>query len=114
MTQKERDQVTDKILKYCRETQGIWAVKIHADAIQGTGLPDIVGCCGGLFWACECKTPTGRTTKLQRHTLDLIQKSGGLAIVARSLDEFKEALYGNDNRRKTEEGDGRAEDSPGP
>jgi len=113
MTQKERDQVTNRILAYCKETPGIWAVKIHADAIQGTGLPDIVGCCGGLFWACECKTPTGRTTKLQRHTLDLITKSGGLAIVARSLDEFKEALYDN-NRRKTEEGSGRAEDPPGP
>lgn len=112
MRQPERDQVTDKILKYCKETPGIWAVKIHADGIQGVGIPDIVGCAGGRFFACECKTPTGRTTKLQRHTLDLIKKSGGLAIVARSLDEFKEALY--DDRRKTEEGDGRAEDPPGP
>lgn len=102
MTQKERDQVTDKILKYCKETPGIWAVKIHADGVQGVGIPDIVGCACGRFFACECKTAKGRTTKLQRHTLELIEKAGGLAIVARSPEEFMEEIWASPKNSTTE------------
>ena len=92
MTQKERREVTDKIMTWCEKTPGIWAVKVHADAVQGTGLPDIIGCDRGTFWACEAKQPGAQPTKIQRHTLEKIQRTGGLAFVAHSLGEFLAAL----------------------
>ena len=92
MTQKERREVTDKIMSWCERTPGVWALKVHADAAQGTGIPDIIGCDKGTFWACEAKRPGEKPTRIQRHTLEKIQRSGGLAFVAHSLEEFLEAL----------------------
>ena len=96
MTQRERREVTDRIMDYCRTTPGIWAVKIHADSVQGVGIPDIVGCVDGRFFACEAKVKGKNPTKIQRHTLDLVARAGGLAIVAHSLEEFMEGINGKE------------------
>ena len=63
--------------------------------IEGGG--DIIGILpGGRFLSIEVKRPGGTTAKKraekQREFLDTINKSGGLAITARSVEEVMEAL----------------------
>ena len=45
------------------------------------GVPDIVGCYKGKFFAIECKAGKGKTTALQDRELDLIRSAGGVSFV---------------------------------
>ena len=67
---------------------GGWWVKYHGSAITRAGIPDILGGCGGLFFAFEVKTPKGRTTKIQDYTLKELNDSGaGIAHVVDNPDD---------------------------
>ena len=46
-----------------------------------SGIPDIVGCLNGIFFAIECKANGGRPTALQLREIDRINVAGGFAIV---------------------------------
>lgn len=46
-----------------------------------SGVPDIVGCYNGRFFAIECKAGTNKPTALQQKNIDAIRKSGGEALV---------------------------------
>jgi Holliday junction resolvase len=46
-----------------------------------SGVPDIVGCYHGYFFAIECKAGKGKTTALQDKNLDAIIATGGVAVV---------------------------------
>lgn len=46
-----------------------------------SGVPDIVGCYNGKFFAIECKAGKGKTTALQDRNIALIHTAGGKAIV---------------------------------
>jgi hypothetical protein len=46
-----------------------------------SGVPDIVGCFLGKFFAIECKAGTGKTTALQDRELTKIIQADGKAIV---------------------------------
>ena len=46
-----------------------------------SGVPDIVGCSNGLFFAIECKAGSNKPTTLQQKNLDQIVQAGGLAWV---------------------------------
>lgn len=48
---------------------------------------DMVGQTVGLFAAIECKSPNGRLHMRQERFLDAVARSGGLAGVARSVDD---------------------------
>lgn len=57
------------------------------------GFADIFGVLpGGRFFAIECKTDKGRTTIEQDEFIDSINAIGGLAFVARSLDDVMDNL----------------------
>lgn len=45
------------------------------------GIPDIVGCYRGKFFAIECKAGKGKTTALQDKNIAQIKKSLGRAVV---------------------------------
>lgn len=51
------------------------------------GLPDIIGCCNGLFFGWELKASESEARKktgriaLQRHILKLIQRAGGVGEI---------------------------------
>ena len=44
----------------------------------------------GRFIAIELKTATGRASREQRAFIDLVNRSGGAAIIARSVEETEE------------------------
>ena len=46
-----------------------------------SGVPDIVGCYRGYFFAIECKAGRGKTTALQDRELRNIRNAGGFAFV---------------------------------
>lgn len=46
-----------------------------------SGVPDIVGCYKGNFFAVECKAGKGKTTALQEKNLNNIMTAGGTALV---------------------------------
>lgn len=46
-----------------------------------SGIPDIVGCLNGLFFAIECKAKSGTTTALQDRELAKIYLAGGKPLV---------------------------------
>ena len=47
-----------------------------------SGVPDIVGCYQGLFFAIECKAGKNKPTPLQQKNMDQIDQAGGLTWVA--------------------------------
>ena len=46
-----------------------------------SGVPDIVGCYQGLFFAIECKAGNNKPTPLQQKNMDQIDQAGGLTWV---------------------------------
>jgi Holliday junction resolvase len=59
-----------------------------------SGVPDIIGCYRGCFFAVECKAGSGRTTALQEKNLEEIRRNGGIAIVVNeeNLPQVQEFL----------------------
>lgn len=45
------------------------------------GIPDIVGCVGGRFFAIEVKAGKNRPTKLQSMEHDFVRAAGGVVLV---------------------------------
>ncbi len=86
----EKSQVTNKIIEHCKNDPDYFIRKIHCDGSQGRGLPDLWGTYKGMFICCESKVAGGRVSKMQEHIISLINKAGGCAFVATSLDEFIE------------------------
>lgn len=94
----ERTEVTNKIMSHIQTHSGFWGVKIFGCGNQGKGLPDIICCYKGNFIGIECKKPQGgRIEKLQAHELMKITKSGGVGIIAKSLDDFLKIIERIDN-----------------
>lgn len=56
------------------------------------GCPDLIVCLSGRFVAVEVKRPGEKPTDKQTAALDAIRRAGGLAFVARSVDDVEKAL----------------------
>lgn len=90
-------KLLDDILKYLKELgrQGvpIWWTKLRGlPGRQVAGLPDLwIVCCGKTI-VVEAKAPGGKATRLQMHRLLQIGQAGGVAVVARSVDDVRNAL----------------------
>lgn len=53
------------------------------------GVPDIIACIDGAFYAFEVKTEIGKPTALQEATIRKIRAAGGTAVVVRSVDDVR-------------------------
>ena len=80
------------ILRYLRTVPRCFAWKTHGGMYGTAGIPDIIACVRGRFFAFEVKTATGKATPLQKATLQKILASGGTAAVVRSVDEVRAIL----------------------
>lgn len=78
------------------------------------GSGDLIGWWQGRFLSVEVKSATGRVNAPQQCWLDAVNRAGGLAIVARSVDEVRAALppaapparYRREPHRMVEDDDG--------
>ena len=73
-----------------------WWMNVHGGPFQRSGVPDIVGVIDGRFFAIEVKADDGRLTRLQEATIQDIERSGGLAIVARSVADINKIIQGRE------------------
>jgi Holliday junction resolvase len=60
-----------------------------------SGVPDVVGCWNGRFFAIECKAGKNTTTALQEFEIKKIREVGGVAWVVneQNMDSVKAALH---------------------
>lgn len=102
---KEQDLV-NSILDWLR-SHGAWAIRVNSGSMPieqangsrrifrgaPAGTPDIIACWpGGLMMGIECKMPGNTATPLQAATLAGIRETGGLAVVAFSIDDVEKAI----------------------
>ncbi len=77
MTKKPESRLQLRIRHELEHQVGGFWFKTHGGPYQDSGLPDLIGCRGGLFFGFEVKTPDGEPTKLQLETIKKIQMNGG-------------------------------------
>lgn len=71
---------------------GIFHWKVWQGMGSAPGVPDIVGIHQGKFLGIEVKTASGKLSPHQERFLKNINAAGGIAFVARSLDDVIEKL----------------------
>ena len=91
---KEND-IVKAILKYLKTVPHCFCWKEHGGMYGTAGIPDIIACIGGKFYAFEVKTESGKTTALQDATIRKILACGGKAYVVRCVDEVRAILNGS-------------------
>jgi Holliday junction resolvase len=87
----EKDIVA-AILRYLKGLPHCFAWKQHGGQYGQAGLPDVIACIDGRFFAFEVKMSAGKITKLQEITLQRINDAKGNAFKVTSLQEVKEIL----------------------
>lgn len=84
-------QIKD-ILNIPARTGRLWYFKVAGGPYQRPGIPDIVGCYEGRFFAIEVKRIGGRLTDKQKKELLRIERAGGVAMVAYDAAEVVKQL----------------------
>lgn len=74
-------KVKDKVTKQLKDIGAYYFYPVTS-GYGGSGVPDIVGCYGGYFFAIECKAGANKPTALQEKHLKNICEAGGIAFVA--------------------------------
>lgn len=101
-------QTQSAILRYLAIAPRVaWAARMNSGAVKipvpggkdrfvrygFPGCPDVLGMfTDGRLLAIEVKSPTGRATAEQRAFLELVAASGGVSVLARSVDDVVAAL----------------------
>ena len=88
----EKD-IVNKIIKYLKTLPCCFAWKEHGGMYGTAGIPDVICCLDGRFFAFEVKTADGVVTKLQERTIHRIKVAGGHAYVVRSVEDVKAVLW---------------------
>ena len=88
----ERDIVT-AIRKYLASLgSDVFFWKEHGSVYGTNGVPDIICCYKGRFLGLECKLPGCRLTKLQKRTIEKINRAGGVACRVESVEDVKRVI----------------------
>lgn len=82
--------IQTKIIEYLTLI-GAYPVKVIS--ATKAGVPDVVCCLSGMFIAIECKQVKKHATALQRYKMAEIEKAGGYAFEAHSVEEVKQELH---------------------
>ncbi len=90
----EKD-IVKAIMAYLKTVPKCFCWKEHGGMYGTAGVPDIIACVSGMFYAFEVKTETGETTTLQDVTIRKIRACGGTAVVVRSVDEVRAVINGS-------------------
>ena len=84
--------IVKAVLKHLKSVPGCFCWKEHGGMYGTAGIPDIIACIGGRFFAFEVKTERGKPTELQEAILRKINAVGGIAAVVRSVADVKAVL----------------------
>lgn len=86
--------IVRRILEYLKTLPDCFAWKEHGGMYGTAGIPDIICCMDGRFFAFEVKNESGKATKLQEATIKKIRDAGGTAAVVRSVEEVEHVIGG--------------------
>lgn len=78
--------------EYSRRGAHAWHYKTHGHDRGRAGIPDELVCYRGRFLAVEYKQPGKHPEPIQEWELERIRDAGGMAIVATSIDDIRQAL----------------------
>lgn len=81
MANTKESVVQRKLINKLEQIDNIYVRKIAQSMYSHSGVPDIVGCISGLWFAVEVKTNTGKLSKLQEREGKLIEQAGGIFLV---------------------------------
>jgi hypothetical protein len=88
----KESEITKAILSELK-SMNIFAWKHWSGAVSKKGISDILGVLpGGRFLAIEVKANSGKLTDHQSQFLDDVSQAGGLAFVARSIEDIRNEL----------------------
>jgi len=87
-----REKNIENQIKRYLDRLGCWYMKVHGSAFQKAGVPDLIACIGGRFVGIEVKRPGGRVSPLQKLNIEEIQRSGGVAFVAYSVEDVRREI----------------------
>jgi hypothetical protein len=87
---KEKD-LTNQIRSFLK-VYGVFHWKQHQGLGSTPGVPDIIGIYKGRFLGIEIKGERGKVSLVQQQFIDLINQHGGIAFVARSVDDVARHL----------------------
>ena len=68
-------------LKTTLDKLGVYYFMPATGGYGRSGIPDIIGCHNGVFFAIECKANGGKTTALQDRELKRIGEAGGFTLI---------------------------------
>ena len=78
-------------MEYLR-ARGAWVLKVHGNAFQHVGVPDLIVSLEGRFYAFEVKQPGKALTPAQDLVIRGINQSGGWALRVESIEDVQAAL----------------------
>ena len=73
-------RVKDKVVAILKD-EGAYYFFPATHGYGRSGVPDIVACVNGFFFAVECKAGKNKPTALQVREIEAIRKSNGVAVV---------------------------------
>jgi len=91
----DEQQIQAKILKYLKS---IGAYTIKTIVSNRKGIPDIIACIDGNFYAFEIKTNKGKVSPLQEYELSKIKRAGGISSLVRNVEDIKTLMQKNTNK----------------
>lgn len=74
------------------EFPSVYLRKIHQTMYSHAGIPDLLGCLHGKFFAIEVKTVAGKLSRLQKRELSLIHRAEGLDLVCYGESEIEDII----------------------
>lgn len=82
---------------FIHDSVGIWdprnkVYRTNLSPYRIKGVADILGIWKGKFLAIEVKAPRGYPSKEQKAFLEKVRAEGGIAFIARSIDDVKREL----------------------
>jgi hypothetical protein len=90
MTQKPETRLQRRIVKALKKAVGGWWAKMYVGPCQQAGIPDLLGCVQGLFFALEVKVPGEEPSEIQIKTMRDIRTDGG--AIARTVTSPEQAV----------------------
>lgn len=99
MSEKPETKIVNQIIQYIKDLGGD-AWKVHGNNMQRSGEPDIDGWLPSslhpdglpIHLKVEVKTPIGKPSKLQLYRLKVYKEAGYYALVAVSVDDFRQQM----------------------
>ena len=92
MKKKTPEGMLKASIRQLLDTVGIFHYNAWGGPMSPKGVPDLICCQNGRMIGIEVKTKMGRVSPEQIEFIKRINDAGGLAFVARSLDDVIEKL----------------------